>query len=217
MTTTFPGALDSLANPASTDTLASSHVAQHANINDAIEAVEAKLGITGSGSPEGVVTAAAGSLYADSTAGKLYFKASGSSNTGWSLVLVGVEYGTEAVEVMCSGMADTVTVGDGKAGYLVPAKLNGWNLVRANAALLSAQSSSGLPTIQVRNATDSVDMLSTKITIDANESTSYTAATPSVVDTAHDDVATGDIILIDVDVAGTGAQGLLVVLEFQAP
>ena len=60
-------------------------------------------------------------------------------------------------------------------------------------------------------------MLSTRITIDINESTSYTAATPSVVDPANDDVATGDVILIDVDVAGTGAKGGIAILEFQLP
>jgi hypothetical protein len=57
-------------------------------------------------------------------------------------------------------------------------------------------------------------MLSTAITIDANETTSYTAAAPPVIDTAHDDVATGDLIAIDVSVAGTGTKGLGVVLSF---
>ena len=57
-------------------------------------------------------------------------------------------------------------------------------------------------------------MLSTEITIDVSEFTSYTAATPPVIDTGHDGVATGDILRIDVDVAGTGAKGLIVVLTF---
>ncbi len=48
MSTAYPGALDTLTNPTSSDTLNSpSHSAQHANSNDAIEAIEAKLG-TGS-------------------------------------------------------------------------------------------------------------------------------------------------------------------------
>ena len=37
---------------------------------------------SGSGSPEGVVTAPAGSIYLD-TGGTLYIKASGSGDTGW--------------------------------------------------------------------------------------------------------------------------------------
>jgi hypothetical protein len=112
-------------------------------------------------------------------------------------------------------MSTAITTGDGKAGFMVPAKLNGWNLVRAHAGLLGAQSSSGTPTIQIRNATQTADMLTTKVTIDANEWTSHTAAAAPVVDAANDDVATGDRILVDVDVAGTGAQGLVVILEFQ--
>ncbi|MFZ4537881.1 hypothetical protein [Propionivibrio sp.] len=47
MTTAFPTALDVLANPLSTD-LMTAHAAQHGNANDAIEAIEAKIGITGS-------------------------------------------------------------------------------------------------------------------------------------------------------------------------
>ena len=49
MATNFPTSLDSLTNPLSTDTLASpSHSGQHANANDAIEALQAKVGVDGS-------------------------------------------------------------------------------------------------------------------------------------------------------------------------
>jgi hypothetical protein len=49
MATNFPGSLDSLTNPSSGDTLASpSHSSQHANANDAIEALQAKVGVNGS-------------------------------------------------------------------------------------------------------------------------------------------------------------------------
>ena len=49
MATNFPTSLDSLTNPAAGDSLSSpSHAAQHANINDAMEAVQTKLG-TGAG------------------------------------------------------------------------------------------------------------------------------------------------------------------------
>lgn len=49
MATNFPTGLDSLTNPTSTDTLASpSHSAQHANANDAIEALQAKVGVNSS-------------------------------------------------------------------------------------------------------------------------------------------------------------------------
>ena len=49
MATNFPNSLDNLTNPASTDpTDAPSHSQQHTNANDAIEALEAKVGINGS-------------------------------------------------------------------------------------------------------------------------------------------------------------------------
>ena len=106
-----------------------------------------------------------------------------------------------------------LTVGDGKCYFVVPAALNGRNLISAHAAVTTV-SSSGLPTIQIANVTQAVDMLSIKITIDANENTSYSADTISVIDTTNDDVATGDLLRVDLDVAGTGAKGLIVILEF---
>lgn len=49
MATNFPASLDALTNPTSSDTLASpDHAGQHANANDAIEALQAKVGITSS-------------------------------------------------------------------------------------------------------------------------------------------------------------------------
>lgn len=49
MATSFPTSLDSLTNPASGDSLSSpSHAGQHADANDAIEALQAKVGVNGS-------------------------------------------------------------------------------------------------------------------------------------------------------------------------
>ena len=46
MPTVYPGALDSFVNPVDTDTLnAPPHDGQHADVNDAVEAVEAELGL----------------------------------------------------------------------------------------------------------------------------------------------------------------------------
>ena len=45
MATNFPASLDTLTNPTSSDPLSSpSHSAQHANVNDAVEALQAKVG-----------------------------------------------------------------------------------------------------------------------------------------------------------------------------
>jgi hypothetical protein len=49
MATNFPTSLDSLTNPVSTDKLNSPpHATQHANANDAIEALQAKVGVNSS-------------------------------------------------------------------------------------------------------------------------------------------------------------------------
>ena len=126
-------------------------------------------------------------------------------------------YGRVVVQLAVSDPnGAALTTGDGKAYFRVPSTLNGYNLIEV-AAQVSTVSSSGLPTIQIRNVTDSVDMLSTKITIDASEKDSSTAATPAVIDTSVDDVATADQLAIDVDVAGTGTKGLLVEMHFQLP
>lgn len=107
----------------------------------------------------------------------------------------------------------TFATGDGKFIFAIPSDLNNTELQSAE-AYVTTVSSSGLPTVQIRNVTGAVDMLSTRITIDVSEFTSYTAAAPSVVNAANAEVATGDLIAVDVDVAGTGAKGLGVILTF---
>jgi hypothetical protein len=111
------------------------------------------------------------------------------------------------------GDATSLTTGDGKMYFTVPVELNGKNIVSVGAHVYTV-SSSGLPTIQIHNLTDTVDILSTLITIDVNEKDSSTAAA-AVIDAAHDDVATADELRIDVDVAGTGTKGLEVRMGFQ--
>lgn len=110
---------------------------------------------------------------------------------------------------------EALEVGDGAMYFTVPSDLNGAILTDADGVVYTA-SSSGLPTVQLRRIRSGAgyDMLSTRITIDANELTSYTAVTQPVIDTAYDDVLTGDQIRVDVDVAGTGTKGLDVILVF---
>lgn len=71
MSTNFPTSLDTLTNPASGDPLNNpSHSAQHANVNDAIEAIEAKVGITGVGfNPASAAAAASVVLHEDTDNG----------------------------------------------------------------------------------------------------------------------------------------------------
>jgi len=130
--------------------------------------------------------------------------------------LAGSIYGEKTVVLKVVPEDTALTTGDGKGYFPVPDTLNGMNLVDIDAVVWTA-SSSGLPTIQIYNITDSVDMLSTRITIDVNELTSYTAATAPVINTSYDDVATGDALRVDVDVIGTGTKGLDVIMTFRIP
>ena len=107
-----------------------------------------------------------------------------------------------------------VTTGDGKAYITLPSLLDGYNLTEAHAHV-DTVSSSGLPTVQIHNLTQTADMLATRITVDENEDDSKDAAAAPVIDTGNDDVADGDVIRIDVDVAGTGTKGLEVRMQFE--
>jgi hypothetical protein len=73
-------------------------------------------------------------------------------------------------------------------------------------ASLSTASSSGIPTVDINEGGTTI--LSTKLTIDANEKTSTTAATAAVISDSA--IADDAELTFDIDVAGTGAAGLKV-------
>jgi hypothetical protein len=151
------------------------------------------------------------------TASKLAAGANNKVLTADSAQTTGLKWQfTKDVQVKVIADTATLTTGDGQAIFMIPASLGGCDLT-AIAAAVTTVSSSGLPTVQIRNITQTADMLTTKVTIDASEFTSLTAATAAVIDTGNDDVASGDLIAIDVDVAGTGAKGLIVNLTFTLP
>lgn len=129
------------------------------------------------------------------------------------------DYGKRVISIQVSDPnGSAITTGEGKAKMRVNSVINGYNLV-AVAANVDTVSSSGLPTIGIRRkrSGSDVEMLSTALTIDANERDSSTAATPAVINGSNDDVNTADEIFIDIDTAGTGAKGLIVDLTFQLP
>jgi len=120
------------------------------------------------------------------------------------------------VAVKCIADDTALTVADGKAHFTVPIELNGMNLVSVGAHVYTV-SSSGLPTFQIHNLTQTADMLSTAITIDENEKDSKDATTAAVIDAGNDDVATGDELRFDCDTAGTGTKGCEIRMGFQTP
>ena len=126
-------------------------------------------------------------------------------------------FGVKEVSCQVIAYATNVTTGDGKFYYVVPSSLNGMNLVGVHGRAITA-GTTGTMDVQIANVTDTVDMLSTKLTWDSTEAGTNTAATPVVIDTTKDDVATNDLLRIDVDAAQTTpAQGMIITLTFSLP
>lgn len=127
-------------------------------------------------------------------------------------------FGTKRVVLKVFADTATPSTGTGLMKFTVPPELNGMNLVDADAAVYNP-STSGSPTFQLYNATDSVLMLSTAgITIDSGEYNSYTAASQPSISTAADDVVTGDILQVNVlNVGSTATQGGEIHMGFRLP
>jgi hypothetical protein len=107
----------------------------------------------------------------------------------------------------CFALSDettAITTGTDKLKWRVPFACT----LTAVRASLSTQSSSGLPTVDINK--NGTTVLSTKLTIDASEVTSTTAATAAVISVSS--FADDDEVEFDIDVAGTGAKGLKVTL-----
>jgi hypothetical protein len=155
-----------------------------------------------------------GNLSTNGGAYNLNLNLAGTTNV--TLPTSGTLIATRIVYIICIDPTTALATGTGKAYFTVPIELNGMNLV-AVAASVYTVSSSGLPTFGIFNNTDSTNMCSTNITIDANGLTSYTANTTAVIDTAKDDVVTGDQIRLDCNVAGTSTKGMDIKMTFGMP
>lgn len=114
------------------------------------------------------------------------------TGTGWPCV----------IGIALSDETTAITTGVAKTTIRMPHAMT----VTAVRASLATASSSGLPTVDINEAGSTI--LSTKLTIDANELTSTTAAAAAVISDAA--LADDAEITFDIDVAGTGAKGLKV-------
>lgn len=109
----------------------------------------------------------------------------------------------EGIAVACSDETTALTTGT-KVTFRVPYALT---LKEMRASLTTAQTSGNIFTVDVKNGGTSI--FSTKITIDNNEKTTATAATPNVI--SRKDVAKDAEITIIIDQVGNGtAAGLKV-------
>lgn len=136
-----------------------------------------------------------GALYECTTHNKVY-----KNNSGTWIDYVGG--GGDKQETLMIALGDettTITTGTAKVTFRMPFAFT----LTAVRASLTAASSSGIPTFDINEGGTTI--LSTKLTVDASETTSTTAATPAVISDAS--LADDAEITIDIDVAGTGAKG----------
>lgn len=108
------------------------------------------------------------------------------------------------IQIVVGDETTAITAGTAKVTQRSPFA---FTLTGVRASLTTA-SSSGNPAVDINES--GVSVLSTTLTIDANEKTSTTAAVPAVISDSA--IADDAEMTIDIDVAGTGAAGLKVTL-----
>jgi hypothetical protein len=115
----------------------------------------------------------------------------------------------ETLTVALSDETTSITTGVAKITMRAPFAMTLTSIPRAS---LSIVSTSGLPTVDINvNGTSILGV--NKLTIDANEKTSTTAATPTTIVTSS--IADDAEITMDIDVAGTAAKGLKITLYYK--
>lgn len=131
------------------------------------------------------------------------------------------------VQMVVFDFTTATATGDGKFYFVIDSKFNGMILLRVTAQVITAGTTNATNIDLDRCASTAsgnacsgtvVDMLSTNLTVDSGENSSATAAVAAVINTANDDVATGQLIRVNVDaISTTPAQGLIVTAVFRLP
>ena len=116
MATNFPTSLDSLTNPSSGNTLNSpSHSTQHANANDAIEVLEAKVGVDNSA----VTTSHDYKIRIYNPIGEITMWATNTAPTGW-LICDGAPISRSVYGALWGVLGTTYGSGDGSTTFNLP-------------------------------------------------------------------------------------------------
>lgn len=128
-----------------------------------------------------------------------------------SAATVGADYATHTsitniYEFALSDETTAITTGTAKLTWRAPHAMT----IKDLRASLTTASSSGIPTVDINESGTTI--ISTKLTIDANEKTSTTAAAAYVLSDSA--IADDAEITFDIDVAGTGAAGLKVKIYY---
>lgn len=128
-----------------------------------------------------------------------------------------IEPETLVIEVF--SYAESITTGDGATYFPIPARLNGYDLTSISARVGVAATGSGSETIDIvlHNSTSAADMAT--VEVDEDETSSSTALSGPTIDTDEDDVATDDLLRVDIDAVpgSTPGDGLWLTLVFEKP
>lgn len=116
MATNFPTSLDALTNPSGSNTLNSpSHASQHGNANDAIEAMQTKIGVDNSA----VATSLDYKVRVWNPIGEITIWATGSAPTGW-LICDGSAVSRSTYSGLFAVLGTTYGAGDGSTTFNLP-------------------------------------------------------------------------------------------------
>lgn len=107
----------------------------------------------------------------------------------------------ECLIIAVSDETTDLTTGTAKVTFCMPYN---FNLVKVKASV-GTVSSSGNPAFDLND--DGVSVFSTTVSIDSGEKFSDTAVTASVLTSTPLAIASGSLMTIDIDTAGTGAKG----------
>lgn len=105
-----------------------------------------------------------------------------------------------------------LATGDYQGWFMIPPALNATNITHVSACRKAG--GTGVPALQLRNVTYSLDVLSTKVTIDSGETTSGSAATQPVINTLNNYCETYAQFAVDVDAAGTNTFNCVFIVGF---
>ena len=124
------------------------------------------------------------------------------ATTGNVLQLKGIE---ETFIIAASDETTDLTTGDGKATFAAPFD---FEITGAKASVTTTPAGAAIE-VQIRRVRSGtpVDLLTTKIHIEANEETSRTATSAPAINTSNDDINIDDIIAIDIDAVGSSRAG----------
>lgn len=120
--------------------------------------------------------------------------------TGLPLAGLATSAKTESFIIACSDETTALTAGTGKAEFQMP---YAFTVTEVFATVTTAATGATLLTIDINEG--GVSIISTKITLDASEKTSRTAATPPVI--SDSSLASSGVITIDIDAVGSTIAG----------